>query len=277
MSKELPLTISSLSLGSNCTFEKRVSVAAQAGYEGIGLSAEAYVDALAEGFTDNDLLQILKEYQISVTEVECIQEWAAKKRTYEEKFKEQICFHICHLFGVKQVNVALMENVPFDFMAEKLAQLCHRAGDLLVAVEPMPYSGIPDFDTAKALIKKTQANNARILLDAWHWFRANQNLTELTAEDRHLIVSIQLNDAYKRPYASSVLREEAMHDRLAPGDGDIDLASFIAMVKDAGVQPAIIGVEVVNDELLNQGVETTARYTHKRTIEALKKYWPAAI
>ncbi|GBD61814.1 putative uncharacterized protein [Tetragenococcus halophilus subsp. halophilus] len=277
MSKEMPLTISSLTLGSECSFEKRVRVAARAGFAGIGLTAEAYVDALAEGYSDEELLQILKKYQMKVTEIECVQAWAAENRSYEEKFKEQVCFHMCHLFGVKQVNVALMESYSLAYMAEKLAQLCQRAGDLLIAIEPMPYSGIVDFATAKALIKKSQATNARIILDAWHWFRADQTFDQLTAEDAKLIHSIQLNDAYKRPYASMVLRQEAMHDRLAPGDGAIDLATFTAMVKNAGVNPAIIGIEVVSDQLLNQGVETAANYLYERTAEILSKNWPAAL
>jgi len=277
MSKKMPLTISSLTLGADCPFEKRVSVAAKAGFAGIGLTAEAYVDALAEGYNDEELLQILKKHQMKVTEIECVQAWAAKKRSYEEKFKEQICFHMCHLFGVKQVNVALMESYSLAYIAEKLAQLCQRAGNLLVAIEPMPYSGIVDFATAKALIKKSQATNARIILDAWHWFRADQTFDQLTAEDAKLIHSIQLNDAYKRPYAPTILRQEAMHDRLAPGDGAIDLATFIAMVKDADVNPAIIGIEVVSDRLLNQGIETTANYLYEKTVQVLSKDWPAAL
>ncbi|AYW49599.1 sugar phosphate isomerase/epimerase [Tetragenococcus halophilus] len=277
MSKEIPLTISSLTLGSACSFEKRVSVAAKAGFAGIGLTAEAYVDALAEGYSDEELLQILKKYQMKVTEIECVQAWAAENRSYEEKFKEQVCFHMCHLFGVKQVNVALMESYSLAYMAEKLAQLCQRAGDLLIAIEPMPYSGIVDFATAKKLIQQSQANNVGILLDAWHWYRASQTFSELTAKDAQYIVSIQLNDAYQRPYATAILRDEAMHDRLAPGDGIIDLAAFIAMIKEAGVKPSIIGIEVVNDKLLSKGIETTARYTYEKTVALLKKYWPDII
>ncbi|MEK2536092.1 sugar phosphate isomerase/epimerase family protein [Tetragenococcus halophilus] len=277
MSKKMPLTISSLTLGSECSFEKRVSVAAKAGFAGIGLTAEAYVDALAEGYSDEELLQILKKYQMKVTEIECVKAWAADNRSYEEKFKEQVCFHMCHLFGVKQVNVALMESYSLAYMAEKLAQLCQRAGDLLIAIEPMPYSGIVDFATAKKLIQQSQANNVGILLDAWHWHRASQTFSELTAEDAQYIVSIQLNDAYKRPYAPAILRDEAMHDRLAPGDGAIDLATFIDMVKDAGVNPAIIGIEVVSDQLLNQGVKITANYFYEKTVQMLSKNWPAAI
>lgn len=277
MSQELPVTISSLTLGADCSFEQRVSAAAKAGYDGLGLTAEAYVDALAEGWTDKELLKIVNKHQMRVTEIECIQGWGAEKRSYEEKFKEQVSFHMCHLFGVKQVNVALMENYPFATIAKKLAQLCQRAGDLFVALEPMPYSGIPDFASAKELIKKSKASNVGILLDAWHWFRAQQNLSELTAEDARYIISVQLNDAYKRPYAPTILREEAMHDRLAPGDGAIDLAAFIAMVKKADVKPATIGIEVVSDNLLSKGVAATAKYTYEQTEKILKKYWPEAI
>ena len=49
MSKNAPLTISSWTLGDQCTFEERVAAAKAAGFAGIGLRAETYVDALNEG------------------------------------------------------------------------------------------------------------------------------------------------------------------------------------------------------------------------------------
>ena len=51
MSKEFPITISSWTLGDQCKFEDRVKAAKEAGYEGIGLRAETYVDALNEDFS----------------------------------------------------------------------------------------------------------------------------------------------------------------------------------------------------------------------------------
>ncbi|KFN93364.1 xylose isomerase-like TIM barrel protein [Tetragenococcus muriaticus PMC-11-5] len=97
MSTEIPLTISSLTLGANCSFEERISAAANAGYEGVGLTAEAYADALATGLTDEDFLQLLEKYQIKVTEVECIQAWAAEERSYEENLKSKSVF-ICVIY-----------------------------------------------------------------------------------------------------------------------------------------------------------------------------------
>ena len=51
MSKKYPITVSSWTLGDQCTFEERVKAAKEAGFEGIGLRAETYVDALNEPYT----------------------------------------------------------------------------------------------------------------------------------------------------------------------------------------------------------------------------------
>ena len=105
MSKKSPITVSSWTLGDQCTFEERVSAAKEAGFEGIGLRAETYVDALAEGLHDEDILAILKKYDMKVTEVEYITMWAEDNRSYEQKYKEQICFHMCDLFGLSLIHI----------------------------------------------------------------------------------------------------------------------------------------------------------------------------
>ena len=63
MSKEFPITVSSWTLGDQCKFEERVKAAKEAGYDGIGLRAETYVDALNEGLHDEDILAILEKDQ----------------------------------------------------------------------------------------------------------------------------------------------------------------------------------------------------------------------
>lgn len=93
MSQKYPITISSWTLGDQCTFEERVAAAKAAGFEGIGLRAETYVDALNEGLFDADILAVLKKYDMKVTEVEYIVQWAEEHRSYEQKYKEQMCFH----------------------------------------------------------------------------------------------------------------------------------------------------------------------------------------
>ncbi|MCK1244242.1 sugar phosphate isomerase/epimerase [Streptococcus uberis] len=274
MSKQSPITISSWTLGETCLFEDRVKAAKAAGYEGIGLRAETYVDALNEGLTDQDILDILTKYDIAVTEVEYIVQWAEEKRSYEQKYKEQMCFHMCRLFNVGHINCGLMENYSIEYTAQKLKELCGRAGDLIIGVEPMPYSGLPDFDKAYAVVEASGCENAMLILDTWHWVRADQPYRKLTAQQAAKVISIQINDAYERPYASAILRDESMHDRLAPGTGAKDTAGFVKMIKDAGIFPKVIGVEVISDAILAQGLDYASEHTFKHTVKVLEEAWP---
>lgn len=273
MSAKHPITISSWTLGDQISFEERVKAAKEAGYEGIGLRAETYVDALAEGLHDQDILAILEKYQIACTEVEYITLWAEENRSYEQMYKEQICFHMCDLFQVSHINCGLMENYSVEHTAQKLKELCQRAGERIIGVEPMPYSGIPDLKKAWAVVKMCGCDNAKIILDTWHWVRANQPF-DLCGVPGDAIVSIQINDVHDRAYAPSILRDESMHDRLAPGTGFGDTAGFVKMVKDAGVLPKAVGVEVISDFYIAKGAKAAAEETYTGAVNVLKEVWP---
>ena len=276
MSKQYPITISSWTLGDKCTFEARVRAAKNAGFEGIGLRAETYVDALNEGLFDRDILAILKKYEMRVTEVEYIVQWAEENRSYEQKYKEQLCFHMCDLFGVNQINCGLMESYPVEYTAQKLRELCHRARPYTIGVEPMPYSGLPDVKKAWAVVKAAGCENAKLILDSWHWIRAGQSydpsvLADVPAEK---IVSVQMNDVQAHPYAKSILRDESMHDRMLPGTGFGGTAGFVKMLREKGVKPAVMGVEVISDEILSAGVDAAAKANYEATAKVLKEAWP---
>ena len=279
MSQKYPITISSWTLGDQCTFEERVSAAKAAGFEGIGLRAETYVDALNEGLFDQDLLTILDKYGMKVTEVEYIVQWAEEHRSYEQKYKEQICFHMCELFGVDSINCGLMENYSVEYTAQKLRELCRRAGKYTIGVEPMPYSGLPDVKKAWAVVQAAGCDNAKLLLDSWHYVRADQplDLSVLEGIPAEKIVSIQINDVQAHPYAKSILRDESMHDRMLPGTGCGNTAGFVKLIRDKGVRPAVVGVEVISDEILSRGVAQAAKDNYEAARAVLEETWPEVL
>lgn len=278
MSKQHPITVSSYTLGTEVTFEGRVKAAKEAGYEGLGLRAENYVAALQEGLHDKDILEILKKYDMKVTEVEYITLWAENERSLEQQMKEQMCFHMCDLFDVKQINCGLMENYSVEHTAGKLKELCHRAGEIIIGVEPMPYSGIPDLEKAWKVVEASGCDNAKIILDTWHWVRANQpyeGVIDMIPAEK--VVSVQINDVQARPYAAQVLRDESMHDRVAPGLGFGDTVGFCKMLRKKGIKPNAVGVEVICDEYVEKGVDFAAKYTYENAIKVLKEAWPEVI
>ena len=210
-----------------------------------------------------------------VTEVEYIVQWAEENRSYEQKYKEQICFHMCALFGVNHINCGLMENYSVEYTVQKLRELCHRAGDYVIGVEPMPYSGLPNVEKAWAVVEASGCDNAKLILDTWHWVRAGQpcDVSVLEGIPADKIVAIQINDVHDRAYADSILRDESMHDRLAPGTGYGDTAAFVRMIREKGVEPKAVGVEVISDRILSEGVEKAAKVNFTAARKVLEETW----
>lgn len=269
----LPLTISSYTLGTEVSFANRVRIAAQAGFKGIGLRAENYIDAKNAGISDEDMLKILDENNMKVTEVEYITSWGTKEdRTEAQQQKEQTIYHMARLFNVKHINCGLLEKLEENQIIEALGELCDRAGDIIIGLEFMPYSGVPDLATAWRVVQGCKRENALLICDTWHWSRANQKAEDLAPIPPEKIVSIQVCDVLERPYEK--LRDESLHDRIAPGQGYGNTEEFLRILKEHGVSPLVIGVEVISDRLVGQGLEFDAETVYKATVEVLNKAWP---
>ena len=59
-----------------------------------------------------------------------------------------------------------------------------------------------------------------------------------------------------------------------PGTGCGRTADFVQMFRAKGVQPAVLGVEVISDALLQEGVPAAAQYTYACTRKVLEQAWP---
>lgn len=276
MVKNPPLTISSYTLGTEVSFPDRVRIAKEAGFEGIGLRAENYVDAKNAGLTDEDMLNILREHNMKVTEVEYITAWGTKEdRDEAQQAKEQTIYHMANLFGVKHINCGLLEKLPEEEIIVALQELCDRAGELIIGLEFMPYSGVPDLASAWRIVKAADRENAQLICDTWHWARANQKAEFLAPIPAEKIVSIQMCDVLETPYEQ--LRDESLHDRVAPGQGYGNTVEFMKILKEHGVNPRVIGVEVISDSLVNKGLETAAKTVYDATIDVLNQSWPELV
>ena len=129
------------------------------------------------------------------------------------------------------------------------------------------------------MVQAAGCDNAKLLLDSWHYIRADQPLDLLVLEGipAEKIVSIQINDVQAHPYARSILRNESMHDRMLPGAGYGDTAGFVKLMRDKGVQPAVMGVEVISDEILSRGVAQAAKDNYDAARAVLEQVWPEVL
>jgi sugar phosphate isomerase/epimerase len=251
-----PLVVSSYTLGAEVLFADRVRAAASAGYDGIGLRAENYWDA---DLPDAAMLAVAEQHGVRILEVEYLTAWGNEAdRDRAQQRKEQTVFHMARAFGVRHLNAGLLEKLPLDVMTDAFAALCDRAGpDLTVALEFMPYSGVPDLATAWEIVSPVR--NAALIIDNWHWARARQEPADLDCVPADRIVSVQLCDVRQEPMDPP--RAESLGHRLPPGQGYGDTVGLLRALAAHGVAPAVVAVEVISEELVSRGVDVAARVT----------------
>lgn len=151
--------------------------------------------------------------------------------------------------GAPLVSLAELQGLAPDpaGLAPHFAEVCARAAGhgLKVAVEFVPGGAIPTLGAALELIERSGADNAGVMIDAWHFFRGGSSLAQLARVPGERILSVQLCDAPATPAAD--LHAEMLRRDL-PGEGGLDLAGLMAALAATGTT-APLGVEVINPAL----------------------------
>ncbi len=144
-----------------------------------------------------------------------------------------------------------------------LGAIAQRAADagLVVALEFLPWTGVPSFAAALELCTASGADNATVLVDTWHWVRqpGGPDLDLLRSTPGSRVAYVQICDPAPGPAAD--LEHEAMTGRLPPGAGTVDYPSLWAALAGIGAEP-FVAAEVFNATLAVRGPEAMARILH---------------
>ena len=258
-------------------FEVRVEAAAAAGYRSIGMGEADYSGMRASGVTDDELLDILERHGIWAAEIEFMFDWMHDDEQGEvPAVIAENLFHMADVFRPDHVNmgdVRFPPGLPMDLVADRFGVVCDRLAPFGVkaAIEFMPWTSIPDLDTACEIIERADRDNAGIDLDVWHYFRGPSDLEQLARVDPALIVAVALNDA--GPPLEDVIRDTARH-RLLPGEGTFDLDGFLVALAGTGARP-LMGVEVLSDHQTSLHPSEAARVSFEAATEILLRAgWP---
>jgi sugar phosphate isomerase/epimerase len=120
-----------------------------------------------------------------------------------------------------------------------VAALCAEHG-MQVGLEPHSYLAVRTLQDGLALIERSGAANAGLLIDALHLHRAGDTAAGLARIDPARIAYVQICDAAaEAPDTPDGLMAEARGGRLLPGAGALPLAALL----DALPQDRVIGVE----------------------------------
>lgn len=91
--------------------------------------------------------------------------------------------------------------------------------------------------------------NFSLVIDSMHFFRLGNTLADFAALDPALVGYVQLADAPWAPRFETYI-EEAMFERMAPGEGELPLAEFLRLVPEG----VTISLEIPIRSLAEQGV-----------------------
>jgi sugar phosphate isomerase/epimerase len=106
-----------------------------------------------------------------------------------------------------------------------LAEYAQQRG-MSATMEFAPPHPVGNLAAALAVIKHVNQANFQLVIDAMHFFRSGGSVAELTALDARYIGYAQLCDVPTTPLIQDYM-QEAMFNRLVPGDGELPLAEFV--------------------------------------------------
>jgi len=120
----------------------------------------------------------------------------------------------------------------------RLAELASKFG-IETLIEFVAIFAVGDLPTAHALVREVARPDFRLLIDTMHVGRSGATAADLAAIDPALIGYIQLCDAPLKPTNPDYM-DEAVHQRLVPGDGELPLFDMLAALP----RDLIVGLEV---------------------------------
>jgi sugar phosphate isomerase/epimerase len=247
-------------LGAGISFRERLAAAQAGGFSGLSLWGRDYQAARDEGLSDQDIRLLLADHGMSVAELDPAWWWlpGASDIRIPPEFDEERIFGFAEreLFGVADAVGARSLNAvdvfggtwSLDAAAAAFAGLCDRAAEhgLLVHLEFLPWSRVPDLATAWRVIRGADRPNGGLMLDAWHYFRSGPDSTLLRSIPGASILGVQLSDAPAAPESEPL--QATLHARLLPGQGELALPTLLTDLRATGTG-APLGVEVFSDAL----------------------------
>ncbi|HXW38655.1 MAG TPA: sugar phosphate isomerase/epimerase, partial [Acidimicrobiales bacterium] len=276
------LVLCSGTLPRGTSFAERLASASAAGFAAVSLWGRDYRAAREEGLSDADLRAMLEDHGLSVAELDPAWWWlpgAADVHIPPEvdsmdifRFGEAEIFAIADAVGARSLNAVDVFGGDWtvEAAAEAFAGLCARASEhgLLVHLEWLPWSRIPDLATALEVVRSAGARNGGLNVDAWHFTRTATDVGALHAVPGDLVLGVQLDDGPAEPEAD--LMRATLHDRMLPGDGEFGLVALLGALRDIGCA-APVGVEVFSDELHALGPVEAARRAASTTRTVLEQ------
>ncbi len=230
------LVMSHFTLARHYPIEARIAAAAAAGIAGIGLYVGDWERQVADGMTMPRLQALLDRHDVVLAEIEAIQIWeidgAAGERT--ERFLD-LAWQLAAHFGSRYLQVIGPYDHPLDIAIERFRSVCDRAADhgMKVGLEFLPFTNVRTATDAMAIVGAADRPNGGVCVDIWHHRRGANDVSLIEAIPVDKVMAVQINDGPMKPQIDDY-KDDCLLNRVAPGDGEMHVAEFVAMLLRMG-------------------------------------------
>ena len=251
-------------------FRARVEAAGRAGFAGMGLFFTD-LPAVIERYGYAGMRAILADNGINRIEVEALIDWFADgERAAAMAEPRKLMMKTAEALGAFHIKAGgdMSGDCPMDRMIESFSALCDEAAAIgtRISIEMIAFSNIHTLQRAATLIRGADRRNGGLMLDIWHVERGAVPLAEVAALPGSMIFGVELNDSLQR--IQGTLFEDTIFHRRFCGEGEFDVAGFVAAVKAAGyVGPW--GIELLSDEVRAMPLDRLADKAYRTTAQFL--------
>lgn len=196
--------------------------------------------------------ELVSDHGLQLRELELLVDWylTGEDEVANEAAQDELFSSAAEL-GVPVIKAAPHLAglfVPRDAMIEQFDRLAAKGSHygVRVALEPMPWSNVPTLADAVELVTAAGNPNGGLAVDSWHLAKggtAHCDIARILPLDKVFLV--ELADGILDSELS--LSDDAIYERLPPGDGELDTAGFVVAMHDLGYR-AHWGVEIMSNK-----------------------------
>jgi sugar phosphate isomerase/epimerase len=241
---------------------KRVAAVADAGFCGLGLIADDLA-VIRDTVGFDGLRTLLIDHGLTHIEIELIERWWIPRgepgHTHHVRDLLLDAADALSPAFIKigsQIGPAIADPLTLVDPLRELADEAEARGTR-VAIETMPFCVIATVPMGVEIVEAAGHPAAGLIIDAWHVFRADTPLSELSAVlESAFVFGVELDDA--APDVVGTLFEDTVQRRLLCGEGSFDLPALVAVLRDKGFDGPW-GVEILSSSFRQLPVDRALR------------------
>lgn len=252
----------------------RIEAVAAAGWNGVGfIHADLPQIKAAGGFAE--VKKRLDDNGLVHVELEFLSDWwkTGEARAISDRWRA-VLFDAAEALEAKTIKIgAELSGHPVDEEAfyREFDALSTEAGEhgTRVALEPMAMNSLGTIERGARFIREVGNPHGGLTVDIWHVYRGGTDYSDLARilPMEHVFL-VEIDDALDHPVAP--LWEDAINERLYPGEGQLNVSAFVAAMTRAG-WTGHWGVEMLSDKHRTSPLPLAVRRARETAAAAIEE------